>query len=92
MSGEQNPSAFVTGNAMSLIQQEWVPPKAKFAIDDVGADWVEHAQYDDFHCRYLADSIKIGHDFSARSTRILSQEAGSGFRNLPTSSIRKMTP
>ncbi|KAI8232604.1 Secondary metabolism regulator LAE1 [Colletotrichum sp. SAR 10_86] len=50
-------NAEVTGNDLSPIQPEWVPPNVKFEVDDVESDWVANRKYDFIMCRYMAASI-----------------------------------
>lgn len=59
---DEFPSALVIGNDLSPIQPKWVPPNAKFYVDDVESDWVSDGQgggyYDFVHGRAMAGSIK----------------------------------
>ncbi|KAH0427968.1 hypothetical protein CcaCcLH18_09327 [Colletotrichum camelliae] len=55
--GDLFQNAEVTGNDLSPIQPEWVPPNVKFEVDDVESDWVGNRKYDYIMCRYMAASI-----------------------------------
>jgi SAM-dependent methyltransferase len=56
---DEHPGCDVLGTDLSPIQPTWVPPNAKFYIDDAEADWVySPAEAFDFvHCRTMAGSI-----------------------------------
>ena len=57
--GDEYPGAEqITGNDLSPIQPEWIPPNVQFVVDDVELDWAEPKAYDFIHCRYMAASIK----------------------------------
>ncbi|KAF6811238.1 methyltransferase [Colletotrichum musicola] len=55
---ERFPNALVTGNDLSAIQPDWLPPNVRFEIDDVESPWVGHQKYDFIFCRYMAGSIQ----------------------------------
>lgn len=57
---DEYPSAEVTGNDISPIQPTWVPPNAKFYIDDVENEWVyrPNEAFDFIHCRGMGGSIQ----------------------------------
>ncbi|KAF2703819.1 S-adenosyl-L-methionine-dependent methyltransferase [Pleomassaria siparia CBS 279.74] len=56
---DENPEASILGTDLSPIQPTWVPPNAKFYIDDAESDWVyqpdEHFDY--IHVRGMSGSI-----------------------------------
>jgi SAM-dependent methyltransferase len=56
---DENPDSFVLGTDLSPIQPTWVPPNAKFYIDDAESEWVyspdEH--FDFIHVRGMSGSI-----------------------------------
>jgi len=56
---DENPGVEVIGTDLSPIQPTWVPPNAKFYIDDAESDWVySDAEHFDFiHCRTMSGSI-----------------------------------
>jgi SAM-dependent methyltransferase len=56
---DENPGCDVLGTDLSPIQPTWLPPNAKFYIDDVEADWVYSASeaFDLIHCRTLSGSV-----------------------------------
>jgi 2-polyprenyl-3-methyl-5-hydroxy-6-metoxy-1,4-benzoquinol methylase len=56
---DEHPGAEILGTDLSPIQPTWVPPNAKFYIDDAEADWVySRAEAFDFiHCRTMSGSI-----------------------------------
>jgi len=52
------PSAFVTGNDLSPIQPNWVPPNIKFEVDDIESEWTYPANnFDLIYARYLIGSV-----------------------------------
>jgi SAM-dependent methyltransferase len=56
---DENPSAEVLGTDLSPIQPSWVPPNAKFYIDDAESEWVypPSEAFDFIHCRTMSGSI-----------------------------------
>jgi len=56
---DSHPGTEVLGTDLSPIQPTWVPPNAKFYIDDAEADWVYAASeaFDFIHCRTMSGSI-----------------------------------
>ncbi|OAK94087.1 methyltransferase [Phaeosphaeriaceae sp. SRC1lsM3a] len=56
---DELPGADVIGTDLSPIQPTWVPPNAKFYIDDAEAEWVYSASeaFDFIHCRTMSGSI-----------------------------------
>ncbi|KAF2183531.1 S-adenosyl-L-methionine-dependent methyltransferase [Zopfia rhizophila CBS 207.26] len=56
---EENPESQVLGTDLSPIQPMWLPPDAKFYIDDCESDWVQgDDEYFDFiHVRCLSGSV-----------------------------------
>lgn len=56
---DENPGVDVLGTDLSPIQPTWVPPNARFYIDDAEADWVysPSESFDFIHCRTLSGSI-----------------------------------
>lgn len=47
----------VTGIDVSPIQPAWVPPNAKFEVDDYNNAWVDREKYDLIHARELLGSV-----------------------------------
>lgn len=57
------PSAIVTGTDLSPVQPTWVPPNARFEIDDMESEWTfEEGFFDFIHIRGLHGTIE---DWSA---------------------------
>lgn len=56
---DEFPGAEVMGTDLSPIQPTWVPPNAKFYIDDAEAEWVYSPSeaFDYIHCRTMSGSI-----------------------------------
>lgn len=56
---DEHPGADVIGTDLSPIQPTWVPPNAKFYIDDAEAEWIYSAAeaFDFIHCRTMSGSI-----------------------------------
>jgi SAM-dependent methyltransferase len=56
---DENPESYVLGTDLSPIQPTWVPPNAKFYIDDAESDWVysPDERFDFIHCRGMSGSI-----------------------------------
>ncbi|PSN72471.1 S-adenosyl-L-methionine-dependent methyltransferase, partial [Corynespora cassiicola Philippines] len=56
---DENPGADVLGTDLSPIQPTWVPPNAKFYIDDAESEWVysDHEKFDYIHVRGLSGAI-----------------------------------
>lgn len=56
---DENPGSEVLGTDLSPIQPTWVPPNAKFYIDDAESEWVypPSEAFDFIHCRTLSGSI-----------------------------------
>jgi SAM-dependent methyltransferase len=56
---DENPSSEVLGTDLSPIQPSWVPPNAKFYIDDAESEWVypPSEAFDFIHCRTMSGSI-----------------------------------
>jgi hypothetical protein len=55
---EKYPSGIVTGIDLSAIQPEWVPPNAKFLIDDAESPWVDPPDYFDLvHVRHTVQAF-----------------------------------
>lgn len=56
---DENPGVDVIGTDLSPIQPTWVPPNAKFYIDDAESDWVysDSESFDFIHCRTMSGSI-----------------------------------
>ncbi|KAK6828806.1 hypothetical protein RU639_003314 [Aspergillus parasiticus] len=52
------PSAEVIGMDLSPIQPQFVPPNARFLVDDYEDDWIYQDQFDFIHGRYLAGAVK----------------------------------
>jgi len=56
---DEYPAAAVLGVDLSPIQPEWVPPNARFMVDDVEADWVHKPDsFDYIHIRHMTSSIR----------------------------------
>jgi SAM-dependent methyltransferase len=56
---DEHPGTDVLGTDLSPIQPTWVPPNAKFYIDDAEAEWVYSPAeaFDFIHCRTMSGSI-----------------------------------
>ncbi|KAF2107671.1 S-adenosyl-L-methionine-dependent methyltransferase [Lophiotrema nucula] len=56
---DEHPSSEVLGTDLSPIQPTWVPPNAKFYIDDAESDWVygPEEKFDFIHSRGMSGSI-----------------------------------
>lgn len=56
---DENPGSDVLGTDLSPIQPTWIPPNAKFYIDDAESEWVYSAAeaFDFIHVRTLSGSI-----------------------------------
>jgi trans-aconitate methyltransferase len=56
---DEHPGVEVVGTDLSPIQPTWVPPNAKFYIDDAESDWVysDAESFDFIHCRTMSGSI-----------------------------------
>lgn len=56
---DENPGTEVLGTDLSPIQPSWVPPNAKFYIDDAESEWVYSSDeaFDFIHCRTMSGSI-----------------------------------
>lgn len=56
---DENPGADVLGTDLSPIQPTWVPPNAKFYIDDAESEWVYSPDeaFDFIHYRTMSGSI-----------------------------------
>ncbi|EIT75170.1 methyltransferase, putative [Aspergillus oryzae 100-8] len=48
----------VIGMDLSPIQPQFVPPNARFLVDDFEDDWIYEDQFDFIHGRYLAGAVK----------------------------------
>ncbi|EPS41778.1 hypothetical protein H072_4283 [Dactylellina haptotyla CBS 200.50] len=56
--GDAYPSAHVTGNDLSPIQPNWVPPNVEFLVDDIESEWTyPENSFDFIYCRYLLGGI-----------------------------------
>ncbi|KAI8938498.1 hypothetical protein NX059_004388 [Plenodomus lindquistii] len=56
---DENPGSDVLGTDLSPIQPTWVPPNAKFYIDDAESEWIYSADeaFDFIHVRTMSGSI-----------------------------------
>jgi Methyltransferase domain len=55
---EKYPSGIVTGIDPSAIQPEWVPPNARFLIDDAESPWVDPPDFFDLvHARHTVQAF-----------------------------------
>ncbi|KAF2014471.1 S-adenosyl-L-methionine-dependent methyltransferase [Aaosphaeria arxii CBS 175.79] len=56
---DENPGSEILGTDLSPIQPTWVPPNAKFYIDDAESDWVYSSseRFDFIHIRGLSGGI-----------------------------------
>jgi len=56
---DENPGSEVLGTDLSPIQPTWVPPNARFYIDDVESEWIYNPDeaFDFIHCRTMSGSI-----------------------------------
>ncbi|KAF2732352.1 S-adenosyl-L-methionine-dependent methyltransferase [Polyplosphaeria fusca] len=56
---DENPGSTIVGTDLSPIQPSWVPPNARFYIDDAEAEWVYPAEerFELVHVRGLSGSI-----------------------------------
>jgi hypothetical protein len=48
---EKHPEADVKGIDVSPIQPIWVPPNARFELDDYNLEWQDREKYDFIHQR-----------------------------------------
>ncbi|KAK0640601.1 S-adenosyl-L-methionine-dependent methyltransferase [Cercophora newfieldiana] len=56
---DEYPEADVLGIDLSPIQPEWVPPNARFMVDDAEADWVYKPDSLDYiHIRHMTGAIR----------------------------------
>lgn len=71
---DEFPGAEIIGTDLSPIQPTWVPPNAKFYIDDAEAEWVYSAseRFDYIHCRTMSGSISDWDKLVAQSYAHLS--------------------
>ncbi|EXJ84138.1 hypothetical protein A1O3_04805 [Capronia epimyces CBS 606.96] len=61
------PSAIVTGTDLSPIQPQWVPPNARFEVDDANEEWTFPEQHFDFiHARTICAGIRDFPQFLAK--------------------------
>jgi len=54
---EKHPEADVKGIDVAPIQPNWVPPNARFELDDFNQDWSDENKYDLIHQRELLGSV-----------------------------------
>ena len=54
---DENPQAAVKGIDLSPIQPRWIPPNARFEIDDYNIDWIDTEKYDLIHARELLGTV-----------------------------------
>jgi len=54
---EKHPEADVKGIDVSPIQPSWVPPNARFELDDYNLEWQDANKYDLIHARELLGSV-----------------------------------
>ncbi|KAH8712012.1 methyltransferase [Phaeosphaeriaceae sp. PMI808] len=56
---DEHPGSEVVGTDLSPIQPTWVPPNAKFYIDDAESEWIygPNERFDFIHCRTMSGSI-----------------------------------
>ena len=52
------PSAEVVGVDLSPIQTVWVPPNAKFLVDDIEDEWLHGSDFDLVHLRCIIPWMK----------------------------------
>ncbi|EFX05906.1 methyltransferase type 11 [Grosmannia clavigera kw1407] len=56
---DQHPQATIIGTDLSPIQPTWVPPNARFEIDDLAEPWTfDEASVDYVHIRWLIGSVR----------------------------------
>jgi SAM-dependent methyltransferase len=56
---DEYPEAAVLGIDLSPIQPEWVPPNARFMVDDAEADWVHQPESLDYiHIRHMTSAVR----------------------------------
>jgi len=56
---DRYPSATVLGLDLSPIQTEWVPPNAKFLVDDVESPWLDPPDHFDLvHSRHTVQAFR----------------------------------
>ena len=54
---EKHPEADVKGFDVAPIQPSWVPPNARFELDDFNLNWEDEGKYDMIHQRELLGSV-----------------------------------
>lgn len=54
---DKYPEASVKGIDVSPIQPFWIPPNAKFEMDDFNLRWEDQEKYDLIHARELLGSV-----------------------------------
>lgn len=54
---DQYPEAVVEGIDLSPIQPTWIPPNARFEVEDYNTDWVGGEKYDLIHARELLGTV-----------------------------------
>jgi SAM-dependent methyltransferase len=71
---DEHPGTDVLGTDLSPIQPTWVPPNAKFYIDDAESEWVYSPSeaFDFIHCRTMSGSISDWEKLISQSYRHLS--------------------
>lgn len=56
---DEYPEADILGIDLSPIQPSWVPPNARFMVDDFEADWLhDPGIFDYIHGRHLTAAIR----------------------------------
>lgn len=68
---EKHPEADVKGIDVAAIQPSWVPPNARFELDDFNTSWVDENKYDLVHQRELLGSVTDWTKFYERAFRYI---------------------
>ncbi|CZR52761.1 uncharacterized protein PAC_02638 [Phialocephala subalpina] len=64
------PSAVVKGTDLSPIQPTWIPPNAKFEIDDYNKEWVDTNKFDLVHTREILGTVPDWVQFFKKALKI----------------------
>jgi trans-aconitate methyltransferase len=87
------PSASVIGIDLSPVQATWVPPNAKFEVDDFEKEWTFGAdKFDLIYMRHLYPVSQIMFDFTNKLLTQSSQAAGLKSMKLHYLSFATMEP
>jgi len=68
---DKHPEASVKGIDVSPIQPFWIPPNARFEMDDFNLRWEDHEKYDLIHARELLGCVPDWNLFYENCFRVL---------------------